>query len=338
MSNYIEQGKSFLEKKEYTKALEFFQAAIESMESPKDAHLGLAETYFAIGKFEKGKVSLFQAMALDPNNPQGLSMIQTYCLSEEKTILPPNQAISIGLQTKDVVVSIKQSHLGENHWVAEQKSGNTIFFRVESTGCIIEAPDNIGEWDGYRKPTGILEIPSEFIINGKQVKVHAIDENAFGGNKYIKDVILPEHLQIVGGFNCTKVSNLIFSNNLQIISPFAFNGTSIKQFHAPLSLTSIGRWAFSYCENLSDVSLNEGLAKINDYAFKGCPIQEINIPSSVIYIGENVFPDNTTIRLIGKPPKIKAANCHYSRIYIPEEYQNLYEKKSPWYKMELITY
>ena len=29
MSNYLEQGKTFLEKKEYSKAMEFFQAAIE---------------------------------------------------------------------------------------------------------------------------------------------------------------------------------------------------------------------------------------------------------------------------------------------------------------------
>ena len=75
MSDYINKGKAYLENKQFSKALEFFQAALENMESPKEAYLGLAETYFALSKDEQGKVALFKAMALDPNNLRGLKMI-----------------------------------------------------------------------------------------------------------------------------------------------------------------------------------------------------------------------------------------------------------------------
>ena len=131
MANYIEKGKSLLENKEYIKAIEFFQASIECLEFVKEANLGLAEAYFAIQKDEQGKVALFKAMALDPNNSQGISMIQNYCFPSWSGVGSPGSVVQNTQQCQDPVVTISPlSKLGRNHYVAEQQSGNKLHFRV----------------------------------------------------------------------------------------------------------------------------------------------------------------------------------------------------------------
>lgn len=63
MSNYLEQGKTFLEKKEYSKAMEFFQAAIEKEINNAEAHILLGRALLAKNKIlEAKKISfgLFQ--------------------------------------------------------------------------------------------------------------------------------------------------------------------------------------------------------------------------------------------------------------------------------------
>ena len=55
MTNYLDKGKLLLQQHQYINALEFFQAAIESNESVKDAYLGLAEVYFALQKDKQGR-------------------------------------------------------------------------------------------------------------------------------------------------------------------------------------------------------------------------------------------------------------------------------------------
>ena len=79
LTNYIETGNVLLRNKEYIKAIEYFQASIESLESVAEANLGLAEAYFAIDRDRQGKVALFKALALDPDNPRGMSLIQKHC-------------------------------------------------------------------------------------------------------------------------------------------------------------------------------------------------------------------------------------------------------------------
>ena len=55
------------------------------------------------------------------------------------------------------------------------------------------------------------------------------------------------------------------------------------------SVTSVGEWAFAYCDGLTSIEIPSSVTSIGDYAFHGCGLTSIEIPSSVTSIGERVF-------------------------------------------------
>ena len=75
--------------------------------------------------------------------------------------------------------------------------------------------------------------------------------------------------------------------------------TSFNELQYFTGLTSIGAYAFQFCNNLSSIIIPEGVISIGNYAFANNPISDVQIPASVQSIGENAFggswddcPDN----------------------------------------------
>lgn len=341
MINYIERGKALLEQKEYAKAIEFFQAAIENLESPKDAQLGLAEAYFAVNKLELGKVALFKAMTFDTNNAKGLMMIQQYCFSNTS-----NTANTIGVYAKDQdpVITIKpHTILGNNHYVAEQQSGNKLYFRIGPKGCVIICPtgeDDLYFWGGYKEPQGELVIPDKFIINNKSYKVVAIGDNVFYNNKNISSITLPDSIQRIGEFSFgeTMISEIKLPNSLQYIGRYAFSESLIEELTIPSSVKTIEAYCFRKCNRLADIHMNEGLIQIGDNAFDDCKIHEIDIPGSVKNIGYHAFPYNTIVRLYGNPPVISSLDENRYLFFVPSNKEYLYEGDEDWGDIKVNTY
>ena len=75
-----------------------------------------------------------------------------------------------------------------------------------------------------------------------------------------------------------------FSNNRNI--------TSFDELQYFSGLTSIGEFAFSYCESLTSMVLPNSLISIENYAFWDCwSLIAIDLPNSVSFIGSNAFYD-----------------------------------------------
>ena len=56
------------------------------------------------------------------------------------------------------------------------------------------------------------------------------------------------------------------------------------------SVTSIGDYAFYYCDGLTSVTIPNSVTSIGDYAFKGCSgLTSVTIPNSVTSIGNSAF-------------------------------------------------
>lgn len=345
MSDYLNKGKSLLVNKEFSKALEFFQAALENIESPKEAYLGLAETYFALSKDEQGKVALFKAMALDPNNPQGISMIKHHCIPVWEDNNSPVSSIPNNHQCLDPVISIKpHTLLGRNHYVAEQQSGNKLYFKVGAKGCTIVCPTDPSVddgWNGYNKPKGDVVIPEKLNVNNKILDVIAIDEFVFDENKTITSVCLPNTIQRIKGcaFWNASISNILLPSALQHIEDRAFSETLLEEISIPDSCKTIGNNCFSKCYRLSEVKLNNGLLNVGDYAFEGCDLHEIDIPDSVTEIGYAAFPSGTIIRLHGNPPKFDwVVDGDRYTIFVPHSKKYLYEEDEDWEYVKINTY
>ena len=70
----------------------------------------------------------------------------------------------------------------------------------------------------------------------------------------------------------------------------------------PDGVTSIGDWAFSYCESLSSITIPDSVESIGDSAFCGCySLTGIIITDSVTSIGENAFFDCGSLTSITVP-------------------------------------
>ncbi len=72
--------------------------------------------------------------------------------------------------------------------------------------------------------------------------------------------------------------------------PWFSNRSSVKTVVIPDSVTSIGRWAFGYCESLTSVTIPDSVTSIGSCAFYDCTgLTSITIPDSVTSIGNGAF-------------------------------------------------
>ncbi|MGN8725705.1 leucine-rich repeat protein [Segatella copri] len=70
----------------------------------------------------------------------------------------------------------------------------------------------------------------------------------------------------------------------------SFRNQNIRSYVIPSSVTSIGDYAFWYCDSLSEIVIPSSVTSIGDYAFSDCcSLSEIVIPSSVTSIGDYAF-------------------------------------------------
>ncbi len=109
-----------------------------------------------------------------------------------------------------------------------------------------------------------------------------IDPQAFSGMPMLKQLTLPEGLEIIG--------NYAFSNCYEL------TGVTI-----PDSVVGIGTHAFSGCLALTEVVLGDGLAEIPQRAFSGCSnLQKVTVGNRVTAIRNDAFaqcPKLTTLIL-----------------------------------------
>lgn len=146
--------------------------------------------------------------------------------------------------------------------------------------------------------------------------IRTIGRNSFWNARDVKSISIPSTVRQIG-YNpfayClnAKIKNsspryelfngLLYSKNLEELicctSKMAENEVVL-----PNNLISIGRNAFTGCENLNEINLVDSLKYINRGAFSGCiNLIEISIPLSVISIGDWAFNNCVNLKLIWLP-------------------------------------
>ena len=81
------------------------------------------------------------------------------------------------------------------------------------------------------------------------------------------------------------------------IGDYAFSECeNLTSITIPSSVTSIGLSAFEECSSLTLLTVPSGVTSIGDYAFSGCTsLTSVAIPDSVTSIGDEVFSDCTSL-------------------------------------------
>ena len=99
------------------------------------------------------------------------------------------------------------------------------------------------------------------------------------------------------GRNARKV---ILSEGITSIGEYAFNYCqNLKELVLPASLQTIGAYAFNRCQGLEQLALPEGLQTIDAHAFEECRnLVDVTIPDSLQTLGQDCFKDCDKLQLI----------------------------------------
>ena len=126
------------------------------------------------------------------------------------------------------------------------------------------------------------------ITGNNTVEVTRSDEN---NNTYSGSVSIPE-----------TVTNNGTEYSVTKIGKSAFKGSIVTSVSMPESITSIGQYAFSGCQNLETVALPESLTALGSNAFYSCKLlKTIKIPSGVTTIPCQCFDGCSSLESVTIP-------------------------------------
>jgi len=143
----------------------------------------------------------------------------------------------------------------------------------------------------------------------------SICDSAFCGVEGFSEVILPENLEMIGGYafaysdlisiecprklktigynafyQCSDLSSISFNDELSKIEHLAFaECNALTSLDLPSGLVEIDNSAFQSCYGITNVNFNEGLKRIGMQAFQNSPISHIELPSSLESVGSGTF-------------------------------------------------
>ncbi len=135
----------------------------------------------------------------------------------------------------------------------------------------------------------------------------SIEEKVFLGCTSLSDVTLPTSVTCIeteAFKDCSNLTSLDFSH-LTSIGDSAFYGCGFKTVTIPESVTDIGNYVFSYCDNLRSAKLPSNIEKISDGLFNSCRrFSEFEIPASVKEIGNYAFSECNALTEITLPESL----------------------------------
>lgn len=183
--------------------------------------------------------------------------------------------------------------------------------------------------------------------------VARIGDYAFAYSDALVNVIIPDSVTMIGEaafFLCQKLESVTIGNNVTTIGKAAFAFCSyIKLFK--------GKYAYDNGRSLikdsaiiayanasgAEYDIPESITSIGDYAFSYCNITKVTIPVSVTAIGEYSFYSSSLSSLYCKaitPPEISGpyslADTNILSVYIPAESVDIYKATDYWKECNLV--
>lgn len=181
--------------------------------------------------------------------------------------------------------------------------------------------------------SGAVVIPDVVEYDYKSYYVTSIADAAFQGCTQLTSISIPRTLQRIGAYvfdacpalkrvewnaiyattardgvmmyppflnyesRICSVEEMIFGDEVTLIpTALCLDMKLLKKVELPATLTSIGDYAFAFCEELQSVTSPESLTAIGDEAFSGCStLSTITIPYKVAFVGINAFQDCTNL-------------------------------------------
>lgn len=156
-----------------------------------------------------------------------------------------------------------------------------------------------------------VTIPSTY----KNEKVIGIRGKVFSNMKLIKEINLPDSIEVIRGRafeNDYSLEKINLPRNLTYLGGSAFkNCSSLVSIEIPSGVKEINGSTFEGCSSLKYVKLHDNITSIHGSAFKNCSdLEEIKLPKNITEIRGNTFEECTSLKSIDIPYGVTRIGGH----------------------------
>lgn len=240
-------------------------------------------------------VDLARSYLVEVKNEEGKEVLS-------KTTRKTTYSLS-DLEVGDYEIRVRATGGAQNDQTSDWSEA-LYFHRDYETGCVYELFNGNTEYRIKRGGSASGTVTIEATYRGKPVT--EIGENAFKGNRNVKELILGENIRTIAEsafYNCSALESVTIPNGVTSIGDSAFQGCrELKTVNIPSGVTAIPAYCFAYCRSLTEITIGENIRSIGESAFNGAALTGIRIPDSVVTIGESAFTtaSELTEAVIGK--------------------------------------
>lgn len=243
--------------------------------------------------------------------PENIKVIDSYAFAECTSLLSitlPNTLVTIKGEAFGYCYSLQEIVIPESI----DFIGNRAFYNCTAL-TKITLPDkafalsafvfdntayfiNPQNWEEHVLYIGTHLVTTDRNINGSYTVKEGtrfVDNYALRYNRFMTEVVFPESVEHIGGYNfdgCERLNEVKFPQNITTVNWGMFTGSGIKSIKLPETVTDITYKIFNGCSSLSDITLPKGIKSIGESTFFGCiNLTEVVIPEGVTTIDEFAF-------------------------------------------------
>lgn len=178
-----------------------------------------------------------------------------------------------------------------------------------------------GDTPGSPEVSGVIEILSNFTVDGKEYTVTSVGSYAFSGCSELTSVILPESIERINSTafgNCCNLTSIQMGSHLTTINIYAFwRCSSLTSVRIPDSVKSIYGYAFSGCSELETIIIGNGIEEIYNSVFSSCP------KITDVYCLANTMPSTDS-------NAFRYSSLDNATLHVPGDMINMYRSAEPW--------
>lgn len=145
--------------------------------------------------------------------------------------------------------------------------------------------------------------------------VEDIGSFAFFGCTNLPSVTIPNSVTNIGYkafYECTALKSVTINSNAIVSKNYTYSssikhifGLQVKKYAIGNDVTSIGEYAFYYCDSFTSVTIGNNVTSIGLCAFQKCSsLASVTIPNSVTSIGEYAFSSCSSLQSVNIPNSV----------------------------------
>lgn len=172
---------------------------------------------------------------------------------------------------------------------------NATLIKTDILAETIEIPSEISSYD-------VKKLGGDRVIGG--ILFSMTYDGLFEGNSTVKEIIIPEGVEIVGDQaidSCENLEKIALPNTLAELQ--IINCDKLEKVDIPGSVTSLSLLG---CDNLKEINFTDSDMIINDFCFEGSGLESILLPNRLEKIPELAFSGCVQLETVSIPQSVKS--------------------------------